>query len=260
MDDDDTGEQADHGHGSTDYYDVWAGFYDAEHREMRDDVDFYTDLALDAGGPVLEVGCGTGRIYLELLRAGVDADGIDLSAGMLDRLRQKAAAENLTPNVWQADMTTFETGREYALVIIPFRAFLHLTTLDEQRAALDRIRESLAPDGRLAFNVFAPAFDVICDYSETRETTFAYEGEEHRMVSETTFVDEVECVVREHRQLFDSDGTVVAEQSFDLHLAFKRELELLLEVTGFSEWEVFGGFARNVLESTDQEMVWVATR
>jgi SAM-dependent methyltransferase len=247
-------------HDSADYYDVWAQFYDAEHRELRDDIEFYVDLATEADGPVLEVGCGTGRVYLELLRAGVDADGIDRSAGMLDRLREKARDECLDPNVRRADVTAFEADREYALVVVPFRAFLHLTSLDEQRAALERIRESLAPGGRLAFNVFAPDFDVICDYSEEQEATFERDGEEYRMVSETTFVDEVECVTREHRRLFDGDDELVAEQSFELHLAFKRELELLLEVTGFADWQVFGGFDRDELASTDQEMVWVAER
>jgi SAM-dependent methyltransferase len=243
-----------------DYYDVWAEFYDAEHRELQDDIDFYVDLATDADGPVLEVGCGTGRIYLELLRAGVDADGIDLSAEMLDRLREKARSEDLDPSVRQADVTDFDADREYALVVVPFRALLHLTSLDEQRAALGCIREALAPDGRLAFNVFAPDFDVICEYGEEQEAIFEHDGEEYRMVSETTFVDEIECVTREHRRLYDEDDELVAEQSFDLHVAFEREFELLLEVTGFSEWTVYGGFDYDPLESTDQEMVWVVER
>ena len=247
-------------HDSADYYDVWAQFYDAEHRELREDIEFYVDLATEADGPVLEIGCGTGRIYLELLQAGVDADGIDLSAGMVGRLREKARDENLDPSVRQADVTAFDPDREYALVIVPFRGFLHLTTLADQRAALERIRDSLAPGGRLAFNVFAPDFGVICDYGEEQETTFEHDGEEFRMVSETTFVDEVECVTREHRTLYDGDGEMVAEQSFELHVAFKRELDLLLEVTGFSDWQVFGGFDRDELESTDQEMVWVVDR
>jgi cyclopropane fatty-acyl-phospholipid synthase-like methyltransferase len=60
-------------------------------------------------GSVLEVGCGTGRIYLDLLRAGVDADGIDLSAAMLEEPRRKAAEAGLEPNVGRADTTTFES-------------------------------------------------------------------------------------------------------------------------------------------------------
>lgn len=68
------------------YFDAWSGIYDAEVADDGgEDVAFYRELALDADGPVLEIGCGTGRIYLELLAAGVDAYGVDISAAMLEK-------------------------------------------------------------------------------------------------------------------------------------------------------------------------------
>jgi len=87
-------------------------FHDAQYAEAsRDDLDYYVDRALEASGPVLEIGCGTGRIYLELLREGIEADGIDLSAAALDVLREKAADASLDPSVRRADMTEFSTDR-----------------------------------------------------------------------------------------------------------------------------------------------------
>ncbi len=245
-----------------DFFDATAAFYDAKYdADQGGDLAFYRELALEADGPVVEVGCGTGRIYLDLLRAGVDADGIDLSAAMLDVLREQAADEGLEPNVWQADVTEFEPDREYALVIIPFRAFLHLTDLDDQLAALGHIRESLAPGGRLALNFFVPNFEVICDtYGEWHEESFEREGEQYTMRWRVEVVDDVAQVIRERREIYDADGEQVAEGAFELTLISRREFELLVRNVGYSDWAVYGGFDRESLESADQEMVWIVER
>lgn len=244
------------------YFDVTAAYYDdqydSETMDVPDDVDFYVQRAREADGPVLEVGCGTGRVYLELLRAGVDADGIDISAGMLDRLREKAAAEGLDPSVRRADVTDFEPDREYALVTVPFRAFLHLTTLDDQLAALRSIRCALAPDGELALNFFAPSFDVICErYGEPQSVTVERDGDAYRLVTTTSFADEVEQVAELRTEVYDADGDLLTKQSAGLKLVSKREFELLCRVAGFSSWTVHGGFEGDPLTSVDQEMVWV---
>src|ERR1043165_9575832 len=73
--------------------------------------DFYSGLAKAAGGPVLDVACGTGRILLPLLKAGVDIEGLDLFEGMLKRLREKASARGLTPKLHRSDMARFPLGR-----------------------------------------------------------------------------------------------------------------------------------------------------
>ncbi|ERH11609.1 MAG: methyltransferase domain protein [halophilic archaeon J07HB67] len=114
-------------------------------RANRDDVDYYRDRATSAAGPVLELGCGTGRIYLELLAAGVDADGIDLSEASLTVLRETAEERGLEPRVWRADMTDVTTDRAYALVICPFNAIQALTTVEQQRALLESVYDLLAP-------------------------------------------------------------------------------------------------------------------
>src|SRR5687767_7456823 len=74
-------------------------------------VDFYVDLARKAQGPVLEIACGTGRILLPCLQAGVDIDGLDYYAPMLETLRKKAAALQLSPRLYQADMGDFRLPR-----------------------------------------------------------------------------------------------------------------------------------------------------
>ncbi|TYL39161.1 class I SAM-dependent methyltransferase [Natronococcus pandeyae] len=250
---------------SSGYYDDFAAFYDAAYGQqagvVEDDVQFYLELAREADGPLLEVGCGTGRIYLELLRADIDADGIDLSSGMLEVLRENAADEGLEPNVREADVTSFRSDREYALVIVPFRAFLHLTTVDDQLAALERIHDVLAPGGRLALNVFTPNFDVICEaYGEPEETTVEVDGETCTYRTVTELADEVEQLARIRSEVLTSDGERLFEREAPIALVSKREFELLFRQSPFSSWDVYGGFEYDPLEDSSQEMVWIADR
>lgn len=241
------------------FFDVWASVYDADYKDQTiGDLAFYLDLARAADGPVLEVGCGTGRVYLELLTAGVDATGIDVSAAMLNELRERAADRGLSPSVRQADMTDFDPDREYALVIVPFRTFLHNLTVADQQAALRNFRAALAPEGRLALNFFVPDFDVICQqYGELQERVIE-EGETTYTVREISEIEHTpDQIVRVTRRLV-RDGEVLREGTFRLAFISKRDFTLLLETTGWSEWTVYGGFDREPLAPDSREMVWIA--
>lgn len=244
------------------YFDATAEFYDAQYgADQGGDREFYRELAVEADGPVLEVGCGTGRIYLDLLRAGVDADGIDVSEEMLAVLREKAAEEGLDPGVWRADVTDFEPPREYALAIVPFRAFLHLLTVEDQLAALSNLHDALEPGGRLALNVFVPNPDVVEQfYGKWQEESIEHEGEEYTLRTLTELTDPVEWIVREQRELYDPNGEQVFDVSYTLTWLPKREFELLARLSPFGEWTVYGGFKFDPLESVDQEQVWILER
>lgn len=243
------------------FYDAWAAFYDADYADQDiGDEEFYLDLAQNADGPVLEVGCGTGRIYLDLLRAGVDAYGIDISESMLETLREKARERGLAPTVRQADMAAFQPEREYDLVIVPFRAFLHNLTLADRRATLQNLHDALTPGGTLALNVFVPSFEVICEsYGEEETRTVTRDGEEYCITDVAEIEDEVAQVVRAERTV-ERDGDVVRDGTFRIALVSKAEFELLFEQTGWSDWTGYGGFDGEPLEVGAREMVWVAKK
>ena len=97
--------------------------YDLVGKDIPYGLDFYVALARKASGPVLDVACGTGRILLPCLQAGVDIEGLDLFEPMLDTLRAKAATLSLSPRLHQFDMSDFSLPRRYALVMIPFRVY-----------------------------------------------------------------------------------------------------------------------------------------
>jgi SAM-dependent methyltransferase len=244
------------------FFDPVAPVYDAqissaEESQRAADVRFYLELAREAAGPVLELGVGTGRIYLELLEEGIDADGIDLSAGMLDELRTAAEERGLDPAVWNQDITQFDPAQQYELIYAPNRVFNHLATVDEQRAALQNICRALAPDGRFVLNTFVPKFAVIVEtYGEPRETVVETDEDSYRILSTTSLNDEVEQVARLHREVYRGNE-LVAQRETPLALIPKRQFELLFELTGFDRWDVYGGFDRSPLESADDEMVWI---
>jgi len=139
-------------------YDRIAPFYDVDMgRNMPfDDVGFYAGLAVEARGPVLELGCGTGRILLELLRRGADATGVDASPAMLAELERKAGALGLVPRVQQGDIRALALGRRFALVLCPYSLVTYCLDDDDLRRALAGVRAHLAPEGRFVVDAFVP--------------------------------------------------------------------------------------------------------
>src|SRR6187401_716638 len=142
--------------------------YDLVLKDIPYGLDFYTALARAARGPVLDVCCGTGRILLPCLQAGVDIEGVDLYAGMLATLRYKAALLGVSPRLHHADMSEFELPRRYALIMIPFNAFGHNMTQEAQIRCLSRCRQHLQPGGLLAFDTFFPSLAIVGAPQNTR--------------------------------------------------------------------------------------------
>ena len=113
-------------------FDKWAKFYDLIYGKRREDINFYRKEAKKTKGKVLEIACGTGRMYLEILKDGVDVYGIDISNNMLKALKKKAEKLQIKPKVYRADMRTFKLDKKFSLIIIPFRSFLHNLTVKDQ--------------------------------------------------------------------------------------------------------------------------------
>ena len=137
-------------------YDQLGPVYDAWCRSVTEDIPFYVELALETGGPVLELGVGSGRIAVPVALAGVDVVGVDTSATMLELARARGAPHALELRLVQADMRELPDLGSFGLVIIPFRALLHLRDDAERLAVLRGAARALEPGGTLAFDVFHP--------------------------------------------------------------------------------------------------------
>jgi len=239
--------------------------YDAAHAALRDDLDFYLRAAKAAHGPVLEAACGTGRVLLPTLQAGVDIDGFDREPMMLEALKRKAAALGLKPRVVAADLRDFALPRRYALITIPLRSFQHLLTTEDQLQALGRVREHLEPDGLLLFNVFCPSWEFIREHDGKPHRIRAFSHPETGLpvaFDDTRRYDRVNQVVTIEREVVESDARGYAARTqrhaFSLRWTFRFEMELLLEAAGFARWKVTGGFDGRPLENDSDDMVWTA--
>ena len=144
-------------------YDKIARLYDPWSRSVVEDVPFYLDEARRSGGPVLELAVGTGRIAVPSAASGIPVVGVDLSEGMLQVARERAQEIGAELDLRYGDMRDPPVEGTFPLVLVPFRSMLHMETDADRRTVLRAIKRHLAPDGRLIFDVFAPAADDIED-------------------------------------------------------------------------------------------------
>ena len=251
-----------------------AGIYDSISTGLEGDEAFYVEEAVKAGGPVLELGCGTGRITIPIAEAGVPIVGLDQAPAMLEVARRKIAGlpeeTGRRIQIFEGDMRVFDLERRFPLAIIPYRAFLHMMTDDDQRRALTRIREHLADGGRLVFNVFDPSIEIIAAYMKPLGRATCHMGSfthpetgRRVMVSDTRRYDPLEQTLEEHRffEEVDDEGRVVSKTTTPLYLRYvhRFEMQYLLELCGYEVEALYGDFRRGPFQH-GHEQVWVARR
>lgn len=241
-------------------------YYDQTYRRRRSDVRFYADLAESFGGPILELGVGTGRVAFEVARRGVDVVGVDLMPTMLGRARERLnrLPQRLRKHVElrRGDFRRIRLRRRFRLVLAPFNAFMHLYSRRDWERALATARAHLAPRGRLAFDVLMPYARELA-----RDPDHAYRGHEVRVppdgtrhrYSESFSYDAVTQVQMVH-STFERVGQ--PHNSWRSLLAhrhvFPAELEALLHYNGFSIVERWGDFDRSPLSTEGESQVIIA--
>ena len=134
------------------YYGMMAEFWDLFRGDTStwDDRFFYLDVVKKYGQPVLDIGCGTGRILLDFMQQGIDIDGVDNSPDMLTRLKQKAENLNLNPTVYQQEMDKLDLPRKYQTILVPSSSFQLLLDGALPPVTMKRFYEHLLPGGVLA--------------------------------------------------------------------------------------------------------------
>ena len=251
-----------------------AAYYDYYSSGVEGDVPFYVEEAQKAGSPVLELGCGTGRILIPTAEAGIDIIGLDRAPAMLSVARRKIdglpdeAQERIT--IVEGDMRAFSLNRRFKLVMIPYRAFLHLLTPEDQRRTLTCIRDHLTDGERLIFNIFDPRLDIIAAH-------FGSLGSAMKQISEFTHPETGRRIIvwdtrtydpgqQTLEQYFifeelDHDGLVVSKTYTPLNLryAYRMEMQYLLKLCGYEVEVLYGDFHRGPFRYGG-EQIWVAVK
>lgn len=240
--------------GSSAHYEDPA-YYTKTYRERTGDVRFYVDLAVARGGPVLEYGCGNGRITLPIARFGVDITGVDLSAAMLGdlrtRLRNEPEEVRRRVRLRRGDMRSVRLDRRFPLVICPFNAFLHLYTRVDVERFLARAREHLTPRGELVFDVSIPEPSELARRPDRayHAPRFIYPAGPERLgegqmvrYAERFDYDKLRQVLFVSMEFIPTDGSERWMTPLTHRQFYPEELSALLHYNGFDIKSRFGDF------------------
>jgi len=237
----------------------------------RKDVDFYVDTAKRTGGPVLELGCGTGRVLLPIARAGISVVGVDGSRIMLDHGREKLAAESQEVRdrvtLHLGDGAQFMATTQFPLVIAPFRVLQQIVTVEHQLAFLASAARHLAPGGWFVFDVFNPNFRALAsDRSQESTDTPEFTLADGRTLKRTVRIPRVRWTdqVSEIELIYyvTEPGKVTERfvQELELRWYTRSELDHLLARAGLRATAVYGDFDRSPPTDTSPEFVVRAER
>jgi SAM-dependent methyltransferase len=229
-------------------YDTIARLYDPWSVSVTEDVDFYVQLATEAGGTIVELGVGTGRIAVPVAAAGVRVVGVDSSRGMLEVCAEAAATAGVAElvDLRVGDLRDPPVSERVGLVICPFRAYLHMRTKRDRLRALRAARRLLVPGGQLAFDVFAPGADDI------RNTHGRWLEREPGIFERADWNERARTLTLSVRG--DSGETTMT-----LAWLEPDEWRSLLEKTGFEVLAHYGWFDQRPYRG-GEDSVWIARR
>jgi SAM-dependent methyltransferase len=230
-------------------YDRIASIYDPWSRSVTEDVEFYVEQALAAGGPVVELAVGTGRIAVPVALAGVEVIGVDSSPAMLEVARAAADEAGVSDRVdlRLGDLREPPVRERVPLVVCPFRSLLHMEAEVEKLRALRAARELLEPGGSFVFDVFSPSPDDI-------EETDGRWIEREPGIFERADWDEAARTLS--LSVRSDDG---AATTFGLHWLSASEWLRLLDEAELDVEELYGWFDRRPHDG-DEDMVFVTRR
>ncbi len=239
-----------------------AALYDLDAPAGDAAIDWFRGLAQLTGGPVLELGVGTGRVAIPIAKDGHEVVGIDRSAAMLARAERRARTARAKLRLVEADMRSFSLDRSFALVTIPFNTFLMLTP-DERWACLARCREHLIPTGRLAIDVFQPDPNVIAGMDgAVREEWRRPDPETGRMITKFSSTrGDVDAVTFTWWFEEEIDGVVHrVSREATLHYLYRREAELMFGVAGYEIDTLHGSYDGAEVTGRSPKLLFVLRR
>ncbi len=251
------------------FYETVARFYDAENADKDDDLPLYTALAEQYGEPILDVGCGTGRVMLHLAQAGFRTVGVDHSEAMVARAKRKLA---VMPDVAErvrfvvGDVLSVPMEERFGLVVVPYNGFMHFRTQAEQLAALERFHAWTRDGGALVLDLpnAGEAFATQDDGALVLERTFVEPESGHLVMQQS-----VSTLERVSQQLFitwiydelDEEGAVRRTLApLTLRYVFPAELDLLLKLSGWRAVARYGDADRAPFQEGSPRLIVVAEK
>jgi SAM-dependent methyltransferase len=246
------------------YPEMFARFYDLIYHTVRDGVDndFFLNEIRRTRRRILEIGVGTGRMFMSALKNGADIYGLDISPAMIDILYKKLP-ENQSFRISLQNIIDFEYDFKFDLIIAPFRVMMHLPDKEDQLRAINNVYMHLGKNGRFIFDVFVPDLNQLL---KGLHNVTDFEGEYEpgkrmkRIVSTTP--DLINQIINVNfRMEWDEDNKVKSgEWNQPLRYFFRYELEHLIERSKFRKYKIFGDYQGHELDNTSKEFIVICEK
>lgn len=249
-------------------FDRFARYYDDDYRFYDDDVAALLELAEEAGDPVLELGCGTGRLLLPLAQAGHTITGVDISPVMLDRARRKLAQAQVIDAVTliKGDLRTVTLPRrDYGFAFCTSNTLMHLTTPADQLAALSHAARHLRPGGLLLIDLFHPDIARLMEVHGVMELADQWETPSGgQVIKWSVRMIDLAAQLQETVFIYDETAPDGAMQRticpFTLRFLWRNEAELMLSAAGLTIEAVWGNFDGNPYDNQSDHLILVASK
>lgn len=244
-------------------------YYDLIYKDRVDDAQLWFDLSEDFPGDILEIGCGTGRVSLPLLRAGKQLCGIDVSDIALSIVQKKVKEAQVAAqaNFYQVDMRTFDLPQKnFAFAFVPINTFMHNLNISDQQNTLNTIAKHLKHGGALAVDLYHPYPQALLEADGRMQFAGQFEAEEsgnavHWFVSRQLELDEQIQRVTFMLDEVDDENIVHRKHfTFPMRYLHRFEMELLLKNAGFELLEILGDYDGSEFYAESPRMIFIAQK
>lgn len=250
-------------------FDRFAQYYDGDYRNYDDDIDLILGIAEECGDPILELGCGTGRVLLELLALEHEVTGVDISPQLLAVARRKLAALRMDDlyTLVQADLTDFELDRsDFGLAVCTSNTLMHLNTPEQQTALLRNAHRHLRDGGYLFVDLFNPDVARLVAVQNLMELADEWTDEERGVhvtkwsVRAVDFAEQLQDTVFIYEET-GGDGVVRRTYCpFTLRFLWRNEAEIMLRSCGFDVEAVWGDFNEEPYAAHSDHLILLAKK
>lgn len=245
-------------------FDAFARYYDADYRNYDEDIDVILTLAAESGDPILELGCGTGRLLLPLAAQGHAATGVDVSPALLAiaAAKLRGLAPGAQVELIEADMRHCDLSRrDYGFVFCTSNTLMHLAEPAGQMAALRNAHRHLRKGGALLIDLFNPDVMRLAAIDGLQELADHWRDEETGtqvikwVVRMVDWAEQIQETIFIYEETLPDGGSRRTICPFALRFLWRHEAELMLRAAGFAVEAVWGDFEGGAYDAASDHLI-----